>query len=112
MGLVYVMGVLCGKACGEEKQLESHFTELVGGGVYPCAIGKFGVPQFGGSMVGIVAYPISNRKACKSFDGLDISFKSNPGGLPTFLIADRGGQISLLILIMSFELSLSFVQFV
>jgi hypothetical protein len=37
-------------------------------GVYPCAIGKIGVPQFGGSMVGIVAYPISNRKACKSFD--------------------------------------------
>ncbi|XP_059462172.1 vacuolar-sorting receptor 1-like [Corylus avellana] len=59
-------------------------------GVYPCAIGNFRVPQFGGSMVGIVAYPISNRKACKSFDGVDISFKSNLGGLPTFLLADRG----------------------
>ncbi|KAB1218805.1 Vacuolar-sorting receptor 1 [Morella rubra] len=40
-------------------------------------------------MVGIVAYPKANQKACKSFDDADISFKSKPGGLPTFLLADR-----------------------
>jgi hypothetical protein len=62
-------------------------------GVYECAIGNFGVPQYGGTMVGIVAYPKANQKACKSFDDVDISFKRKPGGLPTFVLADRGGQM-------------------
>lgn len=59
-------------------------------GVYECAIGNFGIPQYGGTMVGLVAYPKSNRKACKSFDEFDISYKSKPGGFPTFLLVDRG----------------------
>ncbi|XP_072974967.1 vacuolar-sorting receptor 1-like isoform X2 [Typha angustifolia] len=59
-------------------------------GIYECAIGNFGIPQYGGTMVGVVAYPKSNRKACKSFDEFDISFKSKPGWLPTFLLVDRG----------------------
>ncbi|KAG6640325.1 vacuolar-sorting receptor 1-like [Carya illinoinensis] len=59
-------------------------------GVYECAIGNFGVPQYGGTMVGIVTYPKANQKACKSFDDVDISFKSKPGALPTFLLVDRG----------------------
>ncbi|KAF6160751.1 hypothetical protein GIB67_035952 [Kingdonia uniflora] len=58
---------------------------------YECAISKFGVPWYGGTLVGIVAYPKANPKACKGFDELDISFKSKPGGLPTFLLIDRGG---------------------
>lgn len=61
--------------------------------VYECAIGNFGVPLYGGTMVGMLAYPKANRKACKSFDGFDISFKSRPGGFPTFLLVDRGGQL-------------------
>ncbi|KAF5471434.1 hypothetical protein F2P56_008225 [Juglans regia] len=59
-------------------------------GVYECAIGNFGVPQYGGTMVGIVTYPKANQKACKSYDDVDISFKSKPGALPTFLLVDRG----------------------
>ncbi|MQM09101.1 hypothetical protein Taro_041965 [Colocasia esculenta] len=58
--------------------------------VYECAIGNFGVPQYGGTMVGVVLYPQSNKKACKSFQDFDISFKSKPGGFPTFLLVDRG----------------------
>lgn len=60
-------------------------------GVYECAIGNFGVPQYGGTLVGTVVYPQANQKACKNFDDFSISFKSKPGGLPTFLLADRGG---------------------
>lgn len=60
-------------------------------GVYECAIGNFGVPQYGGTLVGTVVYPKANQGACKSFDDFDISFKSKPGGLPTFLLVDRGG---------------------
>ncbi|KAF3327362.1 vacuolar-sorting receptor 1-like protein [Carex littledalei] len=59
-------------------------------GIYECAIGNFGVPQYGGTMVGFVVYPKSNKKACKSFDEFDISFKSKPGSFPTFLLVDRG----------------------
>lgn len=58
---------------------------------YECAIGNFGIPQYGGTLVGIVVYPKSNTKACKGFDDFDISFKSKPGGFPTFLLIDRGG---------------------
>lgn len=63
-------------------------------GIYECAIGNFGIPQYGGTMLGFVVYPKSNRKACKSFDEFDISFKSKPGAFPTFLLVDRGGEIS------------------
>ncbi|KAG0496082.1 hypothetical protein HPP92_000773 [Vanilla planifolia] len=59
-------------------------------GVYECAIGNFGVPQYGGTMLGFVVYPKANRKACKAFDEFDISFKTKAGGLPTFLLIERG----------------------
>ncbi|KAJ0255260.1 Vacuolar-sorting receptor 1 [Hirschfeldia incana] len=59
-------------------------------GIYECAIGNFGVPQYGGTLVGTVAYPKSNQKACKSYSDFDVSFKSKPGSLPTFVLIDRG----------------------
>lgn len=58
--------------------------------VYECAIGNFGVPQYGGTMVGTVVYPKANQKSCKPFEDVDISFKSRPGGLPKFILVDRG----------------------
>lgn len=60
-------------------------------GVYECAIGNFGVPQYGGTLVGTVIYPKSNQKACKSFEDFGVSFKTKPGGLPYFVLVDRGG---------------------
>ncbi|CAN8254675.1 unnamed protein product [Cochlearia groenlandica] len=59
-------------------------------GIYECAIGNFGVPQYGGTLVGTVVYPKSNQKACKSYGDFDISFKSKPGRLPSFVLIDRG----------------------
>ncbi|CAL5360136.1 unnamed protein product [Camellia sinensis] len=60
-------------------------------GVYESAIGNFGVPQYGGTMVGIVVYAKANQKACKSFSDVHLSFKPKPGGPPIFLLADRLG---------------------
>lgn len=60
-------------------------------GVYECAIGNFGVPQYGGTLIGTVLYPKANHKSCTTFSDVDIAFKSKPGGLPIFLLADRGG---------------------
>ncbi|KAI8002847.1 Vacuolar-sorting receptor 1 [Camellia lanceoleosa] len=57
-------------------------------GVYESAIGNFGVPQYGGTMVGTVVYAKANQKACKSFSDVDLSLKSKPGGLSIFLLAD------------------------
>ena len=60
-------------------------------GAHDCAIGNFGIPQYGGSMGGTVVYPKENQKSCKEFSDFSISFKSQPGALPTFLLVDRGG---------------------
>lgn len=78
-----------GKFLVEKNSLKVTSPESLKG-VYECAIGNFGVPQYGGTMVGIAVYPKANKKACKSFDEFDISFKSKPGGFPTFLLVDRG----------------------
>lgn len=63
--------------------------------VYECAIGNFGVPQYGGTMVGIVVYPKANQKSCKDFADSDISFKTKAGGMPVFVLVDRGGKGSI-----------------
>ena len=92
--LVPVWFLLCGFCVGrfvvEKNSLKVTSPNSLKN-VYECAIGNFGVPQYGGTLVGTVFYPKANQKACKGFEDFDISFKSKPGGLPTFLLADRGG---------------------
>lgn len=62
-------------------------------GSYECAIGNFGVPQYGGTLVGSVVYPNVNQKGCKNFTDFSASFHSMPGNFPTFVLVDRGGEI-------------------
>ena len=52
------------------------------------AIGNFGVPDYGGSMVGSVVYPQKGTFGCEPFDG-DKPFKSRSS--PNILLLDRGG---------------------
>ncbi|XP_051127143.1 vacuolar-sorting receptor 1-like [Andrographis paniculata] len=59
-------------------------------GVYECAIGNFGVPQYGGTMIGSVFYPKADKEGCSPFKDADIPWKNKPGGIPVFLLADRG----------------------
>lgn len=59
-------------------------------GTHDSAIGNFGIPQYGGSMAGVVVYPKDNKKGCKVFDEFGISFKAKTGALPTFVVLDRG----------------------
>ncbi|KAH0461270.1 hypothetical protein IEQ34_008845 [Dendrobium chrysotoxum] len=87
--VLFLFGSCCGRFVVEKNSLKVTSPDALKG-VYECAIGNFGIPQYGGTMVGFVAYPKSNRKACKSFDEFDISYKSKPGGFPTFLLVDRG----------------------
>lgn len=93
--LVCVWFVLCGCCLGrfvvEKNSLRVTSPDPIKE-VYECAIGNFGVPQYGGTMVGIVMYPKTNKKSCKNFSDFDISFKSKRGGMPVFLLVDRGGK--------------------
>ncbi|CAN1771993.1 Vacuolar-sorting receptor 1 [Linum perenne] len=96
-GKLALVSVFCLLLCGsglakflvEKNSLKVTSPEALKG-VYECAIGNFGVPQYGGTLVGTVVYPKSNTKGCKSFQEFDLSFKSKPGGLPTFVLVDRG----------------------
>ncbi|CAI0423774.1 unnamed protein product [Linum tenue] len=87
--LLLCCGSCFGKFVVEKNSLKVTSPDSLKG-VYECAIGNFGVPQYGGTLVGTVVYPKSNQKGCKSFHDFDLSFKSKPGGLPTFLLLDRG----------------------
>lgn len=85
--------VLCGFCLGrfvvEKNSLKVTSPDSIKG-VHECAIGNFGVPQYGGTLVGSVVYPKSNQKACQSLDDDDVSLKNKPGGIPIFLLVDRG----------------------
>ncbi|KAF9621210.1 hypothetical protein IFM89_016704 [Coptis chinensis] len=59
-------------------------------GTHDSAIGNFGIPQYGGSMAGTVLFPKENQKGCKNFEDFGVSFKTKSGGLPNFVLVDRG----------------------
>lgn len=62
-------------------------------GVHESAIGNFGVPQYGGTMSGILIYPPVNMKACEPFS--TPFFKPEKAGQrPYFALVDRGGKIT------------------
>ncbi|XP_042045797.1 vacuolar-sorting receptor 1-like [Salvia splendens] len=91
--LVCVLFVLCGSCLGrflvEKNSLKVTSPDSLKG-VYESAIGNFGVPQYGGTMIGSVFYPKSNQNGCSSFEDVEASLKKKPGGIPIFLLADRG----------------------
>ncbi|XP_022563133.1 vacuolar-sorting receptor 2 [Brassica napus] len=92
MGWVMVWwwwGSCMGRFVVEKNSLRVTSPESIRG-IYECALGNFGVPQYGGSMSGSVVYPKANQKACKNFEDFDISFRSRVSGLPTFVLVDRG----------------------
>lgn len=92
MAMVMVWWGSCsGRFVVEKNNLRVTSPESIRG-IYECALGNFGVPQYGGSMSGAVVYPKANEKACKNFDDFEISFRSRVAGLPTFVLVDRGGH--------------------
>ena len=53
-------------------------------------IGNFGVPYYGGTMIGQVVYPEKGKDGRKSFEELDVSFKKYTTK-PLFVLVDCGG---------------------
>ena len=62
-------------------------------GKHDGAIGNFGLPDYGGSLVGSVAYPEKGSTGCEAFEG-DKPFRSRMSR-PTILVLDRGGKLIL-----------------
>uniref|UniRef100_A0A1J3DX64 Vacuolar-sorting receptor 1 n=1 Tax=Noccaea caerulescens TaxID=107243 RepID=A0A1J3DX64_NOCCA len=89
LSFLLILELALGKFLVEKNNLKVTSPETIKG-IYECAIGNFGIPKYGGTLIGTVEYPKSNHKACKSFNDFDLSFKSKPGRLPTFVLIDRG----------------------
>lgn len=89
---IFVCGFCEGKFVVEKNNLKVTSPKSLKG-VYECAIGNFGVPKYGGAMVGSVVYPKTNHKGCNSFND-DSLFKSKPGSFPAILLVDRGGEVT------------------
>ncbi|KAJ7533458.1 hypothetical protein O6H91_13G050300 [Diphasiastrum complanatum] len=78
---------VCGKFVVEKNSISVTSPDSLKG-VYDSAIGNFGLPEYGGTMAGMVVYPKDGAKACKSFSE---SFKkATSGGLPSVVLVDRG----------------------
>ena len=56
-------------------------------GHHDAAIGNFGVPDYGGTLTGVVIYPDKKATGCAEFD---TKFKSK-SRRPVILLLDRGG---------------------
>ncbi|XP_027350041.1 vacuolar-sorting receptor 1-like isoform X1 [Abrus precatorius] len=84
-----VLGCCLGRFVVEKNSLKVTSPKSLKG-TYECAIGNFGVPKYGGTLVGSVVYPKVNQKGCRNFSDVDVSFQSKPGSFPTFLLVDRG----------------------
>lgn len=90
--LVLLFGCGLGRFVVEKNSLKITSPKSLRG-AHECAIGNFGVPQYGGTLVGSVVYPNVNKKGCKNFTDDNASFQSKPGGFPIFLLVDRGGEL-------------------
>lgn len=53
------------------------------------SIANFGVPNYGGTLTGVVIYPDKGRNGCNAFDGDPFRSKSKR---PVILLVDRGGN--------------------
>jgi len=87
---IYLCGSCMGRFVVEKNNLKITSPKSLRG-IYECAIGNFGVPKYGGTMIGTVVYPKLNKNGCTKFNDADTSLNSKPGSFPTFVLVDRGG---------------------
>ncbi|KAK2405777.1 vacuolar-sorting receptor [Trifolium repens] len=86
---IYLCGSCVGRFVVEKNNLKVTSPKSLRG-IYECAIGNFGVPKYGGTMIGTVVYPKYNQNGCTKFNDADTSLGSKPGSFPTFVLVDRG----------------------
>ncbi|KAI4318944.1 hypothetical protein MLD38_032597 [Melastoma candidum] len=85
----FLCGICLGKFLVEKNILKVTSPESLKG-KNECAIGNFGIPRYGGTMAGTVVYPRDNSDACKAIKKVKEIMEKKPGGLPIFLLVDRG----------------------
>jgi hypothetical protein len=87
MAVILVVEPVLGSFMVEKNSLTVITPESLKG-TYQSAIGNFGVPQYGGTLSGVVVYSKVNSKGCDKFP--DGYFRSKPGAWPNFALIDRG----------------------
>ncbi|KAI4311794.1 hypothetical protein MLD38_036660 [Melastoma candidum] len=87
-GLLLSVGCVRGRFVVEKSSIKV-ITPPALRAKHDAAIGNFGVPQYGGSMLGSLVYPGKDSFGCEPFDG-DKPFKSKSFH-PKILLLDRGG---------------------
>jgi hypothetical protein len=105
-GLVAVLMVVAARArfVVEKSSVRVLAPEHIRGH-HDAAIGNFGVPDYGGTLTGVVIYPDTKPTGCDDFDA---KFKAK-SRRPVILLLDRGGIInarlpaSLLLLLTKFR---------
>uniref|UniRef100_A0A2P2K590 Uncharacterized protein MANES_16G058100 n=1 Tax=Rhizophora mucronata TaxID=61149 RepID=A0A2P2K590_RHIMU len=89
--LLWMLTLLVSCAVGRfvvEKSSISVLSPLSLKSKHDSAIGNFGVPDYGGFLVGTVVYPEKGAHGCRPFDG-DKPFRSK-SPLPNIVLLDRG----------------------
>jgi len=59
------------------------------------SIGNFGVPDYGGTMIGKLVYPEKGKFGCKSFEELGVPFSKLDSEILFLLVDRRGGSFHL-----------------
>nr|POE92385.1 vacuolar-sorting receptor 6 [Quercus suber] len=94
VALVFVLAVLQYQQVGARFVVEKNSITVLSPSnlrhqKHDGAIGNFGVPEYGGFMVGTVVYPEKGSNGCEAFEG-DKPYKSSDARRPTILLIDRG----------------------
>ncbi|CAN6453795.1 unnamed protein product [Victoria cruziana] len=55
------------------------------------SLGNFGVPDYGGSMMGVLFYPSTSSPSSMACNAFDSPFKHETSGRPLIVLIDRGG---------------------
>lgn len=88
--LLFISSVSC-RFVVQEQSLKVTSESLKG--TFSSAIANFGIPQYGGSMSGILVYQGGEKaQGCaRALQGT--SLKTGTGELPKILLVDRGGNL-------------------
>lgn len=90
-GVLILMPPASGRFVVEKESLAVLSPESIKGR-HDASIANFGVPNYGGTLTGVVIYPDEGRTGCDAFEDGPFHSKSKR---PVILLVDRGGNRSI-----------------
>lgn len=83
---LFILGSVYGRFIVEKSSVKVVSPRHIRGH-HDAALANFGLPNYGGTLVGVVIYPDKKSNGCEKFD---TTFKSK-SRRPVILLLDRGG---------------------